>query len=71
MAHVIHATPRLDLRARFTALRETLREERARRRTYARVYCELARMTDRDLADIGIARASIGDVAHDAAYGRI
>jgi uncharacterized protein YjiS (DUF1127 family) len=47
-----------------------LRQYRALRRKYERTYSELARMSDRDLADIGISRLSIRDVAREAVYGR-
>lgn len=42
----------------------------ARRRVYARTLAELRQLTDRELADLGISRMSIGDVAREAAYGR-
>jgi uncharacterized protein YjiS (DUF1127 family) len=42
----------------------------ARRRLYARTLNELRQLTDRELADLGIARMSIVDVAREAAYGR-
>lgn len=70
MANITFAPARAGLRDRVAAYLDTLRAERARRREYARVYGELARMTDRDLADIGISRVSIEDVAVEAAYGR-
>jgi uncharacterized protein YjiS (DUF1127 family) len=38
-------------------------------RTYRKTYNELARLTDRELNDIGLSRADINDVARDQAYG--
>jgi uncharacterized protein YjiS (DUF1127 family) len=42
----------------------------ARRRIYARTLSELRQLSDRELADLGISRVSIADVAREAAYGR-
>lgn len=42
----------------------------ARRAVYAQTLRELNALTDRELADLGIARASIPAVAHEAAYGK-
>lgn len=36
-------------------------------RTYSRTFCELNRLDDRDLADIGIARDDIAAIARDVA----
>lgn len=51
-------------------LRRNLREERGGRRIYNETYAQLAEMSDRDLADIGVSRLQISDIARDAAYGR-
>ena len=40
-----------------------------RRAVYARTVRELNGLTDRELADLGISRVSIRDVAAQAAYG--
>jgi uncharacterized protein YjiS (DUF1127 family) len=42
-------------------------EALARRRTYRQTLRELTAMSDRDLADIGISRSLIGQVAREAA----
>ena len=42
----------------------------ARRRVYNRTLEELRGLTDRELADLGISRFSIAQVAHEAAYGK-
>ena len=45
-------------------------EARARRAIYVNARAELQSMTDRDLADIGVSRVQIEDLAHEAAYGK-
>lgn len=42
-----------------------------RRATYSRAYNELYNMSDRDLADIGVARRSIRDIAMKTAGERV
>lgn len=59
-------TTNAPIRTRSSFL-DTLRASMRRRATYARVLGELSAMSDRDLADIGISRHSIRDVAADAA----
>ncbi len=44
--------------------------ERARRVIFNQTLGELRGMSDRDLADIGIARIQIEDIAFEAAYGQ-
>ncbi len=41
-----------------------------RRRVYAQTLNELRALSDRELADLGIARSMISEIAHDAAYGK-
>lgn len=48
-----------------------LKTASARRAAFREVYAELDRMTNRDLADIGISRDQIADVATKAAYGTV
>ncbi len=48
----------------------SVKENRARRAVYSKTLGELRMMTDRDLADIGIARIQIEDIAFEAAYGK-
>ncbi|MFN4131238.1 MAG: DUF1127 domain-containing protein [Paracoccaceae bacterium] len=43
---------------------------RERRAIYLQTLNELSAMSDRDLADINIARVSIQDIAQEAAYGK-
>ena len=40
-----------------------------RRRIFNRTVTELNALTDRELSDLGIARVSIREIAHEAAYG--
>lgn len=40
------------------------------RRVYTRTVAELNALTDRELADLGISRLSIAEIAHEAAYGK-
>lgn len=40
------------------------------RRLYVQTLNELSRLNDRELADLGISRLSIAQVAHEAAYGK-
>lgn len=51
----------------FTTLRARLDESRRRNATYRRVYGELSSMSDRDLADLGIAPGNIPEIAAEAA----
>jgi len=43
-------------------------EAAERRRVYKTTYSELAAMSARELADIGLSKANIGAVAYEAAY---
>jgi uncharacterized protein YjiS (DUF1127 family) len=56
--------------ARFRALRADLAERAAKNRLFNQTRNELSQLTDRDLADLGLARADIADVAYQAAYGK-
>lgn len=47
-----------------------LEEERQRRRVFNETYAELSTLSDRELADIGLTRLEIGDVAREASYAR-
>lgn len=40
------------------------------RRVYTRTVAELNSLTDRELADLGISRLGITDIAREAAYGK-
>lgn len=55
---------------RISGLFAQLGDALARRRVYRRTLDELRQLSDRELADLGISRMSIVDVAHEAAYGK-
>jgi uncharacterized protein YjiS (DUF1127 family) len=64
----IFATPSRAHRS--TGLFGALKTAFARRRLYSQTLAELSRLTDRELADLGISRLSVAQVAHEAAYGK-
>ena len=55
---------------RLVVLRDTVLTAIAQRRTYLRTVAELNGLTDRELADLGISRLGIAEIAHEAAYGK-
>jgi uncharacterized protein YjiS (DUF1127 family) len=55
---------------RFNAVLKMIRAHSARRRIYAQTVRELSNLSDRDLADLGISRFAIRDIAIEAAYGK-
>jgi uncharacterized protein YjiS (DUF1127 family) len=59
--------PGTSLRAMLQSYLANLADMRARDRAYRKTYRELDQMSDRDLADIGITRFMIADVAAEAA----
>lgn len=61
---------RNGLADRFSTLTETIRTTLRQRRLYAVAVRELSNLSDRELADLGISRLSIVDVAREAAYGK-
>ena len=58
----------LSLLQRAADLRATLGERIAQYRLYRATLNELASLSDRDLADLGLHRAMIADVAREASY---
>ena len=58
------------VRARFSALRTALVEAVKKRRVYRKTLTELENLTNRELADMGIAPMSIREIAYEAAYGK-
>jgi uncharacterized protein YjiS (DUF1127 family) len=71
MTHTAHHAAGVPI---FSGIASTVRSIRAglaetarRNRAYHRTFAQLDAMTDRDLADIGITRFMIGDVAAEAA----
>jgi uncharacterized protein YjiS (DUF1127 family) len=61
---------RKGLLDRLAVLKDGVATAVQQRRTYARTVAELNALTDRELTDLGIARLSIPDIAHQAAYGK-
>jgi len=57
------------LQGRIAAMIAGVRDEAKRRRVYSRTLRELEGLSDRDLADLGMHRLSIRDIARIAAYG--
>jgi len=55
---------------RFAAFVKSVRLAATRRAVYDQTVRELNGLTNRELADLGIARLNIRDVAHVAAYGK-
>lgn len=55
------------LGARVSGLVATFQARRARRRVFKQTYAELASLSNRDLADLGLARSEIARVAWQAA----
>jgi uncharacterized protein YjiS (DUF1127 family) len=53
---------------RLTALAAAVKDMIARRRVFNQTLFELGQLSDRDLSDLGLSRASISDVAREAAY---
>lgn len=56
------------LTQRFADMRTAYATGREQRRVYKQTFSELNRLTNRDLADLGIARSNIHAIAHEAAY---
>jgi uncharacterized protein YjiS (DUF1127 family) len=48
----------------------SLAKSLAKRRLYAQTVFELNQLTDRELADLGISRLAISDLAREAANGK-
>jgi len=55
---------------RFLGLKDAVVAAVQRRRIYARTVAELNSLSDRELSDLGIARALIREISHEAAYGK-
>lgn len=55
--------------ARFAAFRTRMAEDMAKRKIYRRTVRELGALSDRDLADLGLHRSHIRQIAQTAAYG--
>lgn len=49
---------------------EQSRRNAAARKVYRQTYAELSTLSQRELDDLGIARANIDEIAREAAYGK-
>jgi uncharacterized protein YjiS (DUF1127 family) len=59
--------PSLGLGQRYSEFVQRFRQSRKAKAIYRQTFEELSALSDRDLADLGIARASIPSVAREAA----
>ena len=70
MAYVNSRSSSVSIADRFAALFKAGKDVVDRRRVYNQTVAELNHLSDRDLADLGLARANIGDIAREAAYAK-
>jgi uncharacterized protein YjiS (DUF1127 family) len=71
MEHVnTNVVARKGLADRLGSARDIVLTAINQRRVYLRTVSELTALTDRELADLGISRLGIAEIAHEAAYGR-
>jgi uncharacterized protein YjiS (DUF1127 family) len=61
---------RNGLMDRLMALKDSILAATNQRRLYAATVRELSALSERELADLGISRFDIRQVAHEAAYGK-
>ncbi|MFS4581168.1 DUF1127 domain-containing protein [Phaeobacter sp. C3_T13_0] len=70
MAHVINTTETgFTFIARLRGVVEEIKDSWNRRAEYKRTFAELDSLSNRDLADIGVRRCDIAQIAHVQAYG--
>jgi uncharacterized protein YjiS (DUF1127 family) len=55
---------------RLAVLKDGIVTALQQRRVYARTVAELNALSDRELADLGMSRLSIPEIAREAAYGK-
>ena len=70
MAYVNSRSSSASIADRFVAFFKAGKEAIERRNVYNRTVAELTALSDRDLADLGVARHNIGRVAREAAYSK-
>ncbi len=68
MAYVNSRATSVGLIDRLVSALTYVKEVIERRRLYVRTLNELNALTDRELSDLGISRASVSEVAREAAY---
>lgn len=69
IAHTHNAAATSGIAGRLMAAIQHMQDNRARRVIYRQTVRELNALTNRDLADLGISRAMISRLAHEAAWG--
>jgi len=68
MAFVQNTTVEFTLVARLRAFAAQAASNWARSREYKRTYAELSRLSNRELADIGLRRCDIAEIAYKHVY---
>ncbi len=68
MAYVNTRSASVGIADRVANIVKSVKDAVERRRVYAQTVRELSSLTDRDLTDLGLARANIRDLAREAAY---
>ncbi len=68
MAYVNSRSSSVSIADRFAAFFKISKDAVERRRIYNATVAELAVLSDRDLADLGLMRANIRQIAREAAY---
>lgn len=68
MAYVNSRSASLSISDRVAHVVKMVKDAVERRRVYNQTVRELSGLTDRDLTDLGLARANITDLAREAAY---
>jgi uncharacterized protein YjiS (DUF1127 family) len=70
MAYVNSRSASPSISDRIAAVTKVAKDALERRRVYNQTLFELRGLSDRDLADLGLARGMIADVAREAAYSK-
>ena len=70
MAYVNSRSSSVSIADRFAAFFKVAKDMVERRSAYLQTVAELANLSDRDLADLGLSRANISDIAREAAYAK-
>ena len=68
MAYVNSRSSSVSIADRFATFFKMGKEALERRRVYLQTVAELTNLSDRDLNDLGLARANISAIAREAAY---
>lgn len=68
MAYVNSRSSSVSIADRFAAFFKIGKDAMVRRLVYNQTVAELNGLSDRDLADLGLARANIGEIAREATY---